>query len=114
MFTALKYIRENVPEAHVAASGSLMGLALKTGTRAPVGCVNVARMLPMTFYEYLEAAGEHGALDMLRSGRWERWGKFSDALAGRLREYVMIGGMPWAGFGLSGDRRHEGRQGRAA
>ena len=69
MFTALKYIRENVPEAHVAASGSLMGLALKAGTRAPVGCVNVARMLPMTFYEYLEAAGEHGALDMLRNSR---------------------------------------------
>lgn len=69
MFTALKYIKEDRPEAFVAASGSLMGLALKQGTRAPVGCVDVAQLFPMTFYEFLEAVEEREALAMLCSGQ---------------------------------------------
>ncbi|MBQ7609426.1 MAG: AAA family ATPase [Desulfovibrionaceae bacterium] len=94
MFTCLKYISEKRPDVYVASSGSLMGLALKSGTRAPVGCVDVEYMFPMTFYEFLEAANETEALFILRNGLWERYEKISKVLEYRLRQYIAVGGMP--------------------
>lgn len=94
MFTALKYIQLEKPEAFVVASGSLMGLALKEGTHAPVGYVTTAHMLPMTFYEFLEAVGEKESLEMLQAGDWASYEQYTDILDRRLRQYIMIGGMP--------------------
>ncbi|MCR5813947.1 MAG: ATP-binding protein, partial [Desulfovibrio sp.] len=94
LFTSLKYIKEKRPDVYVAASGSLMGLALKRGTRAPVGYVNIEQMFPMTFYEFLAAAQEHEALAMLQEGDWKHYHYFSSTLAQRLNEYLTIGGMP--------------------
>ena len=94
MFTALKYFKEDRPDVYIAASGSLMGLALKKNTRAPVGCVDIIEMFPMTFYEFLEAAGETEALDMIREQRWETYLTFREKLVGRLQQYIVVGGMP--------------------
>lgn len=94
LFTALKYIKEKRPDAYVVASGSLMGLALKTGARAPVGAVNILRMFPMTFYEFLEAMGEHDALSIIYECDWKNYKHFSTIFENRLHEYLAIGGMP--------------------
>ncbi len=95
-FSALKYICQDCPEAHVVASGSLMGLALKTGTRTPVGYVDVQRMLPMTFYEFLEAAGEEELTESIAQQDWASYSRFASVFEERLAQYLIVGGMPEA------------------
>ena len=45
--TSLKYFSEDAPEYHVAATGSLLGIALHSGTSFPVGKVDRLRLYPM-------------------------------------------------------------------
>lgn len=54
----LKYFYENAPQYHVMVAGSLLGITLNTEGAFPVGKVNMLRMYPMTFEEFLEAMGE--------------------------------------------------------
>mgnify|MGYP003498488061 FL=1 len=54
---SLKYFCENAPEYHIIAAGSLLGVAVKKKhMKMPVGKVNVFRMYPLTFREFLRAA----------------------------------------------------------
>ena len=54
---SLKYFCENAPEYHIVAAGSLLGVAVKKKhMKTPVGKVNVFRMHPLTFREFLRAA----------------------------------------------------------
>lgn len=54
---SLKYFCENAPEYHVIAAGSLLGVAVKKKhMKMPVGKVNVFRMYPLTFREFLRTA----------------------------------------------------------
>ena len=54
---SLKYFCENAPEYHIVAAGSLLGVAVKKKhMKMPVGKVNVIRMYPLTFREFLRAA----------------------------------------------------------
>ena len=54
---SLKYFCENAPEYHIIAAGSLLGVAVKKKhMKTPVGKVNVFRMHPLTFREFLRAA----------------------------------------------------------
>lgn len=94
MFTALKYISEERPDVYVAASGSLMGLALHQGTHAPVGCVKTLFLFPLTFYEFLEATGEIDALTILVNQEWDKYSDFREILDDRLKQYIITGGMP--------------------
>jgi len=51
--TSLKYFSEDAPEYHVAATGSLLGIALHSGTSFPVGKVDLVPhgdKLPLSFY----------------------------------------------------------------
>lgn len=78
--SSLKYFCEDAPEYHVVVAGSLLGLSLHSGTSFPVGKVNMLRMFPMTFREFLMARGEEqmaglligddmGLIDVLEIGR---------------------------------------------
>ena len=54
---SLKYFCENAPDYHIIAAGSLLGVAVKKKhMKTPVGKVNVLRMFPLTFREFLRAA----------------------------------------------------------
>ena len=54
---SLKYFCENAPDYHIIAAGSLLGVAdKKQHMKTPVGKVNVLRMFPLTFREFLRAA----------------------------------------------------------
>lgn len=56
---SLKYFKEKAPEFHVMAAGSLLGVAIrKKGMPVPVGKVNLLKMYPMTFKEFLRAANK--------------------------------------------------------
>jgi len=96
--TALKYFCEDAPEYFVAAAGSLLGLAEHGEAGFPVGKVDFVDVYPMTFREYLVAAGDEMLADYL--GSLEPGQRVSPPLAARaessLREYLMVGGMPEA------------------
>ncbi|MGM9697274.1 MAG: ATP-binding protein [Prevotella sp.] len=94
--TALKYFCEDAPEYHVAVAGSLLGIAMRHGESAPVGKVNIIRMFPMDFEEYLMARGEDNAVEILKSGDWTTTSMIHDTLEKLLREYYFVGGMPEA------------------
>lgn len=94
--TALKYFCEDAPEYHVAVAGSLLGIAMRHGESAPVGKVNIIRMFPMDFEEYLMARSETNALEMLQSGDWTTVSMIHETLQKLLREYYFVGGMPEA------------------
>jgi len=51
---SLKYFCEDAPEYHIIAAGSLLGVAVKKRRMTvPVGKVQILRMFPVTFYEFL-------------------------------------------------------------
>ena len=54
---SLKYFCEDAPEYHIIAAGSLLGVAVrKKKMTVPVGKVNIIRMFPITFREFLRAS----------------------------------------------------------
>ncbi|MCK5133565.1 MAG: AAA family ATPase, partial [Candidatus Sabulitectum sp.] len=56
--TSLKYFAQDMPEAYIAATGSLLGISLGKGS-FPVGKVNIIDVNPMSFKEFLYAIDEH-------------------------------------------------------
>ena len=56
--TALKYFCENAPQYHIIVAGSFLGVAINKGTSYPVGKVNILKLYPMSFVEFLCANGE--------------------------------------------------------
>jgi predicted AAA+ superfamily ATPase len=105
--SSLKYFRENAPEYAILASGSLLGVALHTGTSFPVGKVDFMDLRPMCFAEVLEALRQAEMAALLRSPDWALIGAFGERYAERLRQYLFLGGMPEvvAAFAAEGDYR---------
>lgn len=94
--TSLKYFCENAPEYHVAAAGSLLGVALHEGTGYPVGKVKTLDLFPLSFGEFLDAIGERMLREVLDSGNFQIVESFSDKLTHLLKIYYFVGGMPEA------------------
>lgn len=92
--SSLKYFCEDAPEYHVVVAGSLLGLSLHEGVSFPVGKVDMLRLYPMTFREFLMANGEERLADLLIGDDME----LIDVLGGKykylLRQYYYTGGMP--------------------
>lgn len=91
---SLKYFQENVPEYHVMAAGSLLGITLHQGDSFPVGKVDMLSLHPMDFEEFLEANGENALLQLLRQGDWKLIDTFAPKFIEQLRYYYFVGGMP--------------------
>lgn len=91
---SLKYFCENAPEYHVAVAGSLLGISLHGDTSFPVGKVDVIKMFPMTFDEFLMAIGEKQLADILRTRDFNVIDTFAGKLTDCLRQYYFTGGMP--------------------
>ena len=54
---SLKYFCEDMPELHIMAAGSLLGVTVKKkGMAVPVGKVDMVKIFPMTFKEFLQAS----------------------------------------------------------
>ena len=96
--TSLKYFCEESPEYHIAAAGSLLGVAINREKYSfPVGKVDTITMYPMTFEEFLLAVGEemlcneiHLHYDSLESMPEALHNKATDLY----RCYLITGGMP--------------------
>lgn len=94
--SSLKYFCEDAPEYHVVVAGSLLGLSLHGGTSFPVGKVNMLRMFPMTFREFLMARGEERMADLLIGDDMGLIEVLEMKFKNLLRQYYYTGGMPAA------------------
>ena len=95
----LRYFYEEMPELPVIAAGSLLEFTLAdTGFSMPVGRVEYHWLGPLTFGEFLAGAGEAQALQYCED--WVAGEPFSEVahqrLSRRLREFLLVGGMPEA------------------
>lgn len=95
---SLKYFCEDAPQYHVIAAGSLLGVAIrKKRMSVPVGKVQIIRMFPVTFKEFLLASDERtfqyvNTLDKVET--------LPDIILNKLeleyKRYLVCGGMPEA------------------
>lgn len=91
---SLKYFCENAPEYHVCVAGSLLGITLRHGESFPVGKVDMIRMFPMSFSEFLIARGRNLMAEQLQKKNWYMLTGLHLTLVQMLREYYLVGGMP--------------------
>ena len=96
---SLKYFCENMPELHVIAAGSLLGVALrKEGASFPVGKVDRIEMYPMSFEEFVIADGGRKYTEGIRKLAYAREipELYAAPLEKYLKNYYIVGGMPEA------------------
>lgn len=103
--TALKYFRENAPQFHVIAAGSLLGIELHKQRSFPVGKVQLMTLYPMSFLEFLMAMNENLLVKFIQEQDWVNINLFATRLQDLLRQYYFVGGMPEAvlSFSETGD-----------
>lgn len=95
---SLKYFKENAPQYHVAAAGSLLGVKIGNKKGFPVGQVNFAHLYPLSFLEFLDAIDETALREYLESIDKPKplEALFHDKLIALLKVYFFTGGMPEA------------------
>ena len=96
--TSLKYFCEEMPEYHVVAAGSLLGVAINRQRYSfPVGKVETITLHSLDFEEFLWARGKEALCEEIRRA-YETMEPLPDALHQEAielyREYLLIGGMP--------------------
>lgn len=99
---SLKYFYEDAPQYHIIAAGSLLGVAVKRRSMTvPVGKVNMIRMYPVTFREFLRAADERTFQYIENLHTAERLPEIIlNKLKTEYRRYLICGGMPEAVISL--------------
>ena len=95
---ALRFFKEDYPELHVIAAGSLLEFALQSLPTFGVGRIHSVFMYPMTFDEFLVAMDMGGLLAMRREATATHPldVPFHNKLVNLFRTYLMVGGMPEA------------------
>lgn len=96
--TALRYFYEEAPQLAVIAAGSLLEFVLGTFS-FPVGRVQFLQMHPLTFREFLSARGHERILPQMPefpSLKMDLSQPLANLIAGELRNYFVIGGLPEA------------------
>jgi uncharacterized protein len=93
--TALRYFKEEMPELHVVAAGSLLEFALRD-ISFPVGRIQFYEMVPMTFEEYLGAVGSERAVEIVSQGPQAISQVEHSFLLKSMSRYCRVGGMPEA------------------
>ena len=96
VLTSLKYFNENAPQYQIVCAGSLLGVALHHGTSFPVGKVEFLDLHPMSFMEFLAAAGKEQYAKLLNDGGFDIASAFAQDYADLLKPYYFVGGMPEA------------------
>lgn len=94
--TSLKYFQEERSDIHLAAAGSLLGLALRADASFPVGNVHFLDLHPLDFDEFLRGVGEELLADLVLQQEWGLLDSFRERLIELLRLYLFVGGMPEA------------------
>ncbi|MDR1883811.1 MAG: ATP-binding protein [Prevotella sp.] len=95
---SLKYFCEQVPEYHIVAAGSLLGVAINREKYSfPVGKVNEATLFPMDFEEFLWALGRENFAELIRKHYESNAPLDVHSMAiDFYNQYLIVGGMPAA------------------
>ena len=91
--TSLKYFNEVLPELHISAAGSLLGIKYNSSS-FPVGKVEIYYLYPMNFHEFLMASS-----DKISNNLYNEINRLESAhnlLWDYARQYFYVGGMPKA------------------
>jgi len=95
---SLKYFNEEANEYHIVSAGSLLGVKLKGKNGFPVGKVNFLDLKPLSFFEFLDAAGEERLRKMFEG--LDNLEPINESLHEKaitlLKQYFIVGGMPEA------------------
>ena len=94
--SALKYFCEDAPQYHIVCAGSLLGIALHSGTSFPVGKVEFVRLYPLSFREFLMAAGREQYAQLIKDKDCKLMEAFKQEYITMLKQYCFVGGMPEA------------------
>lgn len=93
---SLWFFKENYPDLHVVAAGSLLEFALNEMPSYGVGRIRSIFMYPMSFKEFLMAQGKDMWIKEIATADWSH--PIEDSLHSRLvsefRSFLMVGGMP--------------------
>lgn len=92
---ALKFFKENAPDYHIIAAGSLLGVAVRQKKFSfPVGQVDFLNLYPLSFCEFLDAVGENKLSELILDKNWAVLQNFQDKCINLLKQYMFVGGMP--------------------
>jgi predicted AAA+ superfamily ATPase len=95
---SLWFFKEDLPELHVVAAGSLLEFALEELSSFGVGRIHSMFMFPMTFDEFLIANGEQLLMEARNDASSSRPLPLPlyEKLVGLTRTFMLVGGMPEA------------------
>ena len=95
---SLKYFCEDAPDYHIAALGSLLGVAVNRGKFSfPVGKVNIKTLYPMDMEGFMLAMGENTLTEQIKKcfeTNTPLPTVMHDAAMHLYRQYLVVGGMP--------------------
>lgn len=92
---SLWFFREDYPQLHVVAAGSLLEFALNNMRSYGVGRISSLFVYPLSFDEYLGAVGCGSLVRMKKEGK-PLPDAFHKKLTEHFRRFMMVGGMPAA------------------
>lgn len=92
----LKYFKEDSPEYDVAVAGSLLGISIHQDQSFPVGMIEIVRMFPMSFHEFMNATGNGKLTQLLLDCDWNAVNTLNKKYIELLQQYYYVGGMPEA------------------
>ena len=97
LLTMLKFLKQDDRFTYIA-SGSLLGVTLKKTTAIPIGSIEIKRMFPLDFEEFLLANGFNGsAIDRMRES-FLADAALDEAAHEKVmdlfKKYLLIGGLP--------------------
>ncbi|MCH9626616.1 MAG: hypothetical protein S4CHLAM2_02420 [Chlamydiales bacterium] len=99
LLAKLRWFSEEMPELPVVAAGSLLDFALaKHEFSMPVGRIGYMHLEPLSFEEFLDAIGSQELRSYLQNYDWNITipTALHSELIKRLKEYLIVGGMPAA------------------
>ncbi|MCH4206724.1 MAG: ATP-binding protein [Solobacterium sp.] len=94
--SSLKCFMEEAPEYQIVCAGSLLGIALHSGTSFPVGKVELMNLYSMSFQEFLKATGNDQYSKVLEQKNVTMLNAFGKTYEKLLKQYYFVGGMPEA------------------
>jgi len=93
--SSLKYFCENAQEYAIIAAGSLLGVKFpKKEAPYPVGKIQTLKLNPLSFVEYLVAAGEGQLVKLLQTNQTDLIKALAPRYIRHLSDYYYVGGMP--------------------
>lgn len=92
----LRFFKEDLPNLHVVAAGSLLEFALETIPSFGVGRVRSVFMYPLSFKEFLGATGHATWIKAINSASTENplFDALHTSLVAAYRDFMIVGGMP--------------------